>query len=535
MQTGTAPARTFDLLIGRLPLVLGVKPETGPVGQIVAIRGRGFAADRHGNAVTFAGQPALVVSASPTELKAVVPPAPPGDIQPELAVVVTAGGRTSSSGTSFQLTRGATSGFRPRFFAAPVTEYPGDDLAFVSTELGPVLLLAGRAGGPSAAERSLAAAAALNTVVEAAPGRPAAFELRERPEPGVAVPGGPQLLVAATAEDAAAYARPWETGKGAGRHVSASALARHWTALLQDYLGLFLERQRPIQFVAQSPHARVLSDIYAEASRRSPGERTVPTSVVLPTPPAMAASLRLMALVVSTEAPRAAVAVEGRWQGRIEDPDHGGQAFQVQLGYDSGRLSGAITHRGGLDRGAHAAARDRVRAGQPALHRRPAGRAQPVQGHARPQQRGRHGGADGPEGPAVRDAVRGVSVARRVRSGLERLLDRPGPVRGVRAGLVCNPSTVTPDLVHGSVALARRARSAARRAVRSGARDRRRRAGPGGGRPLARPRDGPAGVQPLRRDARAHGGDAARRRRCCCSTSRTSARATTPSSTRCCT
>jgi uncharacterized protein YbbC (DUF1343 family) len=41
-----------------------------------------------------------------------------------------------------------------------------------------------------------------------------------------------------------------------------------------------------------------------------------------------------------------------------------------------------------------------------------------------------------------------------VRSGLERLLDRPGPVRGVRAGLVCNPSTVTPDLVHGSVALA---------------------------------------------------------------------------------
>jgi hypothetical protein len=347
VQTGTTPARTFDLLIGRLPLVQGVKPETGPVGEIVAIRGRGFAADRHGNAVTFAGQPALVVSASSTELKAVVPPPPPGDIQPELAVVVTAGGRTSTSSASFQLTRGVTSGFRPRFFAATVSEYPGDDLAFVSTELGPVLLLAGRAGGASAAERSLAAAAALNKVVEAAPGRPAAFELRERPEPGVAVPGSPQLLVEATVEDAAAYARPWETGKGAGRHVSASALARHWTALLQDYLGLFLERQRPIQFVAQSPHARVLSDIYAEASRRSPGERTVPASVVLPTTPAMAASLRLMALVVSTETPRAAVAVEGRWQGRIDDPEHGGQAFQVQLGSDSGRLSGAITTAAG--------------------------------------------------------------------------------------------------------------------------------------------------------------------------------------------
>lgn len=45
-------------------------------------------------------------------------------------------------------------------------------------------------------------------------------------------------------------------------------------------------------------------------------------------------------------------------------------------------------------------------------------------------------------------------MARRVRSGLERLLEHPGPVRGLRAGLVCNPSTVTPELVHGSLALA---------------------------------------------------------------------------------
>jgi len=47
-------------------------------------------------------------------------------------------------------------------------------------------------------------------------------------------------------------------------------------------------------------------------------------------------------------------------------------------------------------------------------------------------------------------------VARRVRSGLERLLERPEPIRGLRVGLVCNPSTITPDLVHGSLALARR-------------------------------------------------------------------------------
>jgi uncharacterized protein YbbC (DUF1343 family) len=44
-------------------------------------------------------------------------------------------------------------------------------------------------------------------------------------------------------------------------------------------------------------------------------------------------------------------------------------------------------------------------------------------------------------------------MAGRVRSGLERLLARPEPVRGLRVGLVCNPSTITPDLVHGSLAL----------------------------------------------------------------------------------
>ena len=44
----------------------------------------------------------------------------------------------------------------------------------------------------------------------------------------------------------------------------------------------------------------------------------------------------------------------------------------------------------------------------------------------------------------------------RVRTGLERLLDRPEPVRGLRVGLVVNPSSITPGLEHASVALAAR-------------------------------------------------------------------------------
>jgi len=44
----------------------------------------------------------------------------------------------------------------------------------------------------------------------------------------------------------------------------------------------------------------------------------------------------------------------------------------------------------------------------------------------------------------------------RVLPGLQRLLDRPEPVRGLRVGLVVNPSSVTPDLKHAAVALSGR-------------------------------------------------------------------------------
>jgi len=42
----------------------------------------------------------------------------------------------------------------------------------------------------------------------------------------------------------------------------------------------------------------------------------------------------------------------------------------------------------------------------------------------------------------------------RVVAGLDRLLERPEPVRGLRVGLVCNPSSVTRRLEHASLALA---------------------------------------------------------------------------------
>jgi uncharacterized protein YbbC (DUF1343 family) len=44
-------------------------------------------------------------------------------------------------------------------------------------------------------------------------------------------------------------------------------------------------------------------------------------------------------------------------------------------------------------------------------------------------------------------------VSRRVRPGLEVLLERPAVVRGLRVGLVAHAASVTPDLVHASLAL----------------------------------------------------------------------------------
>jgi len=343
VQVGASATKPVDLLIGRLPLVIEVAPKTGSLGDRVLVKGRGFDPTQAGNTVTFGGQPALVVSASPTELAVVVPASAGGEIQPDAPVVVTAGGRASTGPVTFVMARLPTSSFIPRFYAAPVTEYPGEGLAFVSTELGPVLLLGGRADSPSTAERAVKVAGALNALVAGAATKPTSFEYRERPEPSVGVVGTVSPFLVPTADDAAAYSKPWEGSHGGGRRLGPPSLARQWASILQDYFGLFLYRQRPLQMLALSPRGRVLSEIYAESARRAPGGTGVSASLVLPTPTSMAAALRQMALVISGESARAAVAIEGRWEGTIEDPDSGSRRIQVRLHVDGARLAGTFT------------------------------------------------------------------------------------------------------------------------------------------------------------------------------------------------
>src|SRR6185503_14735103 len=118
-----------------------------------------------------------------------------------------------------------------------VAERPGEDVVFVSTALGPALLLGGKADAPSTAERAMRAATALNAVVQAAASKPAVIEARDRPAPGVALQGSPTLLVAATPDDAAAFGRE-PTARG--QRASPRAVAELWAALLQDHLTLFV-------------------------------------------------------------------------------------------------------------------------------------------------------------------------------------------------------------------------------------------------------------------------------------------------------
>ena len=342
VRSGSAKSPKLELVIGRLPLILGINPARGALGDRVVLTGRGFDTRAQANTVTFGGAPALVLAASATELTVVVPPPPTGGT-PDVPVVVSTPGRTSGRDRSFTLQRSVTSAFVPRFFAAPVTEHPGEDFAFVSTELAPVLLFGGPGTSGSTALRAADVAASLNRLVERAASRRVDVELRDRPSPSVAVVGEARPLLSATPEDVAAYARGWDPSARHGPRLSTQVLTRHWAALLRDYFGLFLYRERPLEVAALSPRGAVFREIYSEATRRQAGGTGVPASVVYPPTEAMAASLRLAALVPSTDRPREWIAVEGRWQGTIDDPDTGSRRFEVRFEASGGGLRGSLT------------------------------------------------------------------------------------------------------------------------------------------------------------------------------------------------
>ena len=252
---GGRRTRPLFLFVGRMPLVLSFEPPRGVAGDLVRIRGAGFAPSAEGNSVAFDGVPALVLAASPVEIAVVVPPSSRPQAETLARVVVEALGKTSSEGPGFQQQRLVEGAWVPRFLAGAVGEGGGKGQAVVGTEIAPLLLLSGKDDARSVGERAWRVAAALNTAVDRARvGQPVAFEAREAPAAGVALAGALDLLVRVTAEDAAAYERaPGVPARGAP--PPPIALARHWAALLADTVAVGTGGAKPSATAALSSGA----------------------------------------------------------------------------------------------------------------------------------------------------------------------------------------------------------------------------------------------------------------------------------------
>ena len=154
----------------------------------MVIKGRGFDADAEDNEVYFANQPALILAASETELTVVAPSAASADFQVTTQVHVKANGAISSSPVMFTHLRQSATTFPLRFYAASVLAHP--QFAFVSTDLGPVLVLGGGETDVEAtAARAVQVAATLNKLAAEAASAHLVFEVRQQPETAVAVQG----------------------------------------------------------------------------------------------------------------------------------------------------------------------------------------------------------------------------------------------------------------------------------------------------------------------------------------------------------
>jgi hypothetical protein len=342
LQVGADSSPAVPLLLGRLPLISELSPRSGRTGDRVTVRGRGFDPQLSGNAVTFGAEPALVLSATETEMVALVPHVAASGGQVEVPVAIKARGSASAGGRPFTIQKPSAAVFVPHFFAAPVSEDLGGERVFVATSLGPVLLLSGRAEASSPGERAARAATALN----AAFAGKTPLELRESPALAIAATGRPDVIATATAADAAAYAPPIAPA-GTAR-VGARALAAHWLAVLQDMQALFVDRQRPVRVVQGSARGKVLLDLYAEGERVSGAGAGVPTRLVDPLPFAVGRAFREMTLAVpGGSQATASAAVTGVWRGTMEEDGFGQRPMQLSVEMNGSHLAGRITSRSG--------------------------------------------------------------------------------------------------------------------------------------------------------------------------------------------
>ncbi len=356
VSMGNIPSNTAPFMIGHLPLIASVDPPQVKPGDVLVLKGRGFHLRASANLVKLGAAPALILSASDTELRAVAPRSAEG---PEVAIEV----RVPASehvGQAHVAVSATPDPLQFRFVAEPFNDGGGHDHALLASAFGPAFVLSA-SGGRSAAERALEAQNRLNEAADALRGGPAPdinVRLEGRAAIIVGSTGAPLLEI--TDEDASAYNEDW-TGLGSkGGPVTAVRLALWWGGVSRD-LALALARgERPKHAAGLAAEGRVLGDLYDAVKKAGRGALTrdalgkvkpnardavrivafrVPAAVL---PPAMPVTTGAQAAV--TPPPKAdAFRVEGDWSGVEHE---GGEVRYVTMTFTKG--GGTLTYQRAL-------------------------------------------------------------------------------------------------------------------------------------------------------------------------------------------
>lgn len=340
-----------QLVVGRLPLITSVEPASGSPGDELTLKGYGFAASARDDDVRVGGTPALVVTGDPHQIRIVVPIVPAGG---DLPLEVRMAGKEGVGSISVTVAPPADP-VPFRFVPQPFVDAPGHDHAMLVTGVGPAFVLSA-AGGRSAAERAVEAAARLNGAGPAlAASLDVKIELRgvDTGTPSLGLTGQSEPLIEVTPEDAAGYSEDW-TALGRAARVSPVRLGVWWEAEARDLVLLLIRGQKPHFAADLASEGRALTEVYQAAHRA--GTAGVPLSVVGPDASAsLREALKRVALRVPARvkepkgakpAPVKGPALDlpGAWTGREEEK--GAIRFITVTFKEGGK--GSLAYEGGI-------------------------------------------------------------------------------------------------------------------------------------------------------------------------------------------
>lgn len=352
---GSDQSNPAPFVIGRIPFIVSVNPAGVAPGDVITIKGHGFPVQASQNDLKIGGVGALVVSAIDTELKAIVPWAPPGEAPIELTVP-----RSDNVGQASATIAPRADPVEFRFVAGLVRDDPSHDHAVLATGLGPAFVLSA-AGGRSAAERAQQAQQRFNDAATALKASLTAdVEVRDLGgNPTLGIVGVAEPLLEVTAEDAAAYNEDWTSLRGKGGAVTRARLALWWGAVARDLVLLTVRGERPQHAAAIAPEGRVLQQV-ADAAKKT-GTFGLPLDVVTKLGAPQREALRVLSLrvpptvkapadVAAAPAEAAAAAaggplkLEGIWSG--SETDSVGSVKYITVTFT--KTSGTLTYERAL-------------------------------------------------------------------------------------------------------------------------------------------------------------------------------------------